>query len=161
MSQPYRVLFVCLGNICRSPAGENVFRSLTKKANLDQSISCDSAGTIGFHIGKTPDSRMSATIRSRGYQVTGQSRQFTKQDFQDFDLILTMDDSNFADITSLAHTSEDRQKVRKFVDFCTHMDFREVPDPYYGGDEGFETVADLMEDGCAGLLADIRKKCAL
>jgi protein-tyrosine phosphatase len=146
-----------MGNICRSPAGENVFRHLVKEAGLAEQIHCDSAGTIGFHTGKAPDARMSKTIRNRGYQVTGTSRQFGFRDFEIFDLILTMDDENYENILKLAKTDEDRAKVRKFTDFCTTHDHPEVPDPYYGGDAGFELVADLIEDGSDGLLAYIHQ----
>lgn len=141
-----------MGNICRSPAGENVFRHLTKEAGLSGQIQCDSAGTIGFHTGKKPDSRMSKTIRRRGYEVTGYARQFGYRDFEVFDLILTMDDENFRNVLKLAKTDEDRAKVRKFTDFCKNHDHTEVPDPYYGGEAGFQLVADLIEDGAAGLL---------
>ena len=146
-----------MGNICRSPAGENIFRHFVKDADLSDQINCDSAGTIGFHTGKAPDTRMSKTIRKRGYNVTGTSRQFSLRDFQAFDLILTMDDENYANIIKLAKTDEERAKVRKFTDFCTKHDHDEVPDPYYGGDAGFELVADLIEDGSTGLLNHVRK----
>lgn len=152
-----QVLFVCMGNICRSPAGENIFRHLLVKEQLSGTIKCDSAGTIGFHTGKKPDARMSRTIKKRGYEVTGSARQFNIRDFEIFDLILTMDDENYANVLKLAKTDEQRSRVRKFTGFCTHHSHDEVPDPYYGGDEGFELVADLIEDGAAGLLAHIRK----
>ncbi len=154
---PFQVLFICMGNICRSPAGENIFRHLVTTASLDQQITCDSAGTIGFHSGKSPDARMSKTIKKRGYQVTGFSRQFSLRDFETFDLILTMDHENHANIIKLAKNDQDRAKVRKFTDFCTKHDHSEVPDPYYGGNTGFELVADLIEDGSEGLLAHIRQ----
>lgn len=147
-----------MGNICRSPAGENIFRHLVKEADLSSKITCDSAGTIGFHRGKSPDARMSKTIRRRGYEVTGHSRQFSLRDFEIFDLILTMDDENYANILKLAKTDEERVKVLKFTDFCTNHDHSEVPDPYYGGDAGFELVADLIEDGSTGLLAHVLNK---
>ena len=146
-----------MGNICRSPAGENVFRHLVKEAGLANQIQCDSAGTIGLHTGKAPDARMSKTIRRRGYEVTGRSRQFSLRDFERFDLILTMDDENYDNIIKLAKTDDDRSRVRKFTEFCSDHDYDEVPDPYYGGDAGFELVADLIEDGSAGLLAHVRK----
>jgi len=147
-----------MGNICRSPAGENIFRHLTKEEQLSGPIRCDSAGTIGYHTGNKPDKRMSRTIRQRGYEVAGSARQFALGDFESFDLILTMDDDNYADIMRLAKTESHRAKVRKFTDFCTEHSHGSVPDPYYGGDEGFELVADLIEDGSAGLLAHIRKE---
>lgn len=157
MHTPFQILFVCMGNICRSPAGENIFRHLVIEAGLSDQISCDSSGTIGFHTGKSPDARMSKTIKKRGYQVTGTSRQFSLRDFEIFDLILTMDDENYANIIKLAKSDQDRAKVRKFTDFCTKHDHDEVPDPYYGGDAGFELVTDLIEDGSEGLLAHIRQ----
>lgn len=150
-----------MGNICRSPAGENVFRDLVEKAGLSNSIRCDSAGTLGSHTGNEPDARMSRTIRKRGYEVTGTARQFSLRDFEIYDLILTMDDENFSNILKLAKTDQDRARVRKFTDFCTDHDEAEVPDPYYGGDAGFELVADLIEDGSAGLLAHVREKWSL
>lgn len=149
------VLFVCLGNICRSPAGENIFRHIVKKAGLDDRIHCDSGGTIGYHTGNDPDARMSRTIRNRGYEVTGFSRQISLLDFEDFDLILTMDEENHTNVIALAKSDEQRARVKRFTDFCTEHEEKEVPDPYYGGDEGFELVADLMEDGCAGILKSL------
>jgi len=156
MDQVRRVLFVCLGNICRSPAGENIFRHQIEEAGLSGHIECDSAGTAGYHIGKSPDSRMTKTMRARGYQVTGGARKFTPIDFDNFDLILTMDEDNHRDVLSQARSDQDRKRVRYFTDFCTEHDDDEVPDPYYGGDEGFEFVADLMEDGSAGIIAHLR-----
>lgn len=158
MNSSYHLLFVCMGNICRSPAGENIFRRFVEDAGLSPQITCDSAGTIGFHTGKSPDARMSKTIKKRGYQVTGHSRKFDFLDFKDFDLILTMDDENYDNIMKLAKTEEDRSRVRKFTDFCTSHSHTEVPDPYYGGDDGFELVADLIEDGSKGLLEFVKTK---
>lgn len=157
MDHSCRVLFVCLGNICRSPAGENIFSHQVAEAGLTDHLDCDSAGTAGYHIGKSPDSRMSKTMRNRGYEVTGGARQFVPRDFDTFDLILTMDDDNYRDILSQARSNEDRKRVRRFTDFCTGHDESEVPDPYYGGDEGFEFVADLIEDGSAGVIEHLRK----
>ncbi len=155
------VLFVCMGNICRSPAGENIFRHHVKEAGLSGPIRCDSAGTIGYHTGNKPDQRMSRTIRQRGYEVTGFARQFSRNDFAAFDLILTMDEENYDNVMKLAKSQSDQKKVRRFTDFCTQHSHGAVPDPYYGGDEGFELVADLIEDGSAGLLAHIRKEWQL
>ncbi|YCM44675.1 low molecular weight protein-tyrosine-phosphatase [Verrucomicrobiaceae bacterium 227] len=157
MNPVCQVLFVCLGNICRSPAGENIFRHHLIQEQLSGPIRCDSAGTMGFHTGKKPDGRMSKTIKKRGYEVTGSARQFGLRDFEIFDFILTMDDENYANIIKLAKTDEQRSRVHKFTEFCTQHSHNEVPDPYYGGDEGFELVADLIEDGSKGLLAHIRK----
>jgi protein-tyrosine phosphatase len=157
MEETCHVLFVCLGNICRSPAGENIFRHQVKESGLSDCIACDSAGTAGYHIGKSPDARMTKAMRHRGYQVTGGARQFSPDDFNRFDLILTMDDDNYRDIISQARSDDQRKRVRCFTDFCTEHDETEVPDPYYGGDEGFEFVADLIEDGSAGIIAHLRK----
>lgn len=154
---PYRVLFVCMGNICRSPAGDNVFRHLVASASLEDSIGCDSAGTIDYHTGRPPDRRMSATLEQRGYPIHGSARQFTAGDFDAFDLILTMDEDNRRDVLALAESDEARAKVRSFTEFCSEHDQREVPDPYYGGDAGFALVADMIEDGCINLLDQVRK----
>ena len=151
------VLFVCLGNICRSPAGENIFRHLVREAGLEGAISCDSAGTIGYHTGNAPDSRMSKTIQNRGYEVSGASRQISEKDFVDFDLILTMDEENYENVIAIAKNDAQRARVKRFTDFCTEHDHSEVPDPYYGSDEGFELVADLMEDGCSGIIDSLNK----
>ena len=112
------VLFVCMGNICRSPAGENIFRHLVKEAGLSKEIICDSAGTLGYHTGNNPDTRMSRTIRKRDYDVTGYARQFSLHDFEAFDLILTMDDENYANIIALAKSEEQKARVHRFTDYC-------------------------------------------
>ena len=128
---------------------------------LSDDIDCDSAGTAGYHIGKKPDRRMTAAMEKRGYRVTGGARQFIPDDFSSFDLILTMDDENYHDIIHQARNETDSGRVKRFTDFCTEHDESEVPDPYYGGDEGFEFVVDLIEDGSAGLLEHIRKSRGL
>ncbi|MDC0302647.1 low molecular weight phosphotyrosine protein phosphatase [bacterium] len=158
MKSRYNILFVCMGNICRSPAGENIFRHVVNESGLSDQIECDSAGTIGIHSGNRPDARMSETIRRRGYEVAGHARQFAPRDFEIFDLILTMDNENFQNVIKLATTEEERAKVRKFTDFCSQHDPGEVPDPYYGGNAGFELVADLIEDGAKGLLTHLKKE---
>ncbi|MGE9267931.1 MAG: low molecular weight protein-tyrosine-phosphatase [Verrucomicrobiales bacterium] len=151
---PKRVLFVCLGNICRSPAADIVFRELVKKRGL-AGLSCDSAGTSNYHPGKKPDARMSATLEKRGYPIVGTARQITRADLDEFDLILTMDDENLHNVRKLARTEAQKERIRPFTDFCTRHSQKEVPDPYYGGQDGFELVADLIEDGCEGLLNDL------
>jgi protein-tyrosine phosphatase len=158
--KPINVLFVCLGNICRSPAAENIFRHQVKLAKLDDFIHIDSAGTHDYHPGKAPDSRMSNTLSKRDISVTGAARQFKKEDYSNFDLILTMDAENYAGVTSLASTTQHTEKVLMFTNFCEHPDHQvtEVPDPYYGEDDGFELVADMLEDGCRQLLDHTRKK---
>ncbi len=159
-SAPFKVLFVCLGNICRSPAAENIFRHIVTQAGLQKAIEIDSAGTINWHTGKGPDSRMCQTLRKRNIPTTGKARHFTAQDFQDFDLILTMDDSNFQNVVQLKPKTEHRAKVKRFSTFCKQPEHQipEVPDPYYGGEEGFEFVADMLEDGCQQLLEYIKEK---
>jgi len=149
-----RILFVCMGNICRSPAGENVFRHLAAARGLEQDYFVDSAGTIGYHVGEPPDSRMSAAGEKRGIVFTGHSRQFRIEDFQEFDLIVTMDESNRQGVLQLALGPEAEAKVRPFCSFVTRHPDQEVPDPYYGGEDGFEHVMDLMEDGCEGILRE-------
>lgn len=155
---PYRVLFVCMGNICRSPAGENTFAKLVRDAGREDSISWDSAGTFGYHAGKAPDRRMTETLEKRGIPVSGQAREFVVSDFDDFDLILTMDEENYANVLRLARSDQDRARVSRFTDFCTEHAETEVPDPYYGGGAGFELVAEMMLDGCAGILEKIQKE---
>ena len=156
----FSVLFVCLGNICRSPAAENIFRHQVEQAGLETCIRIDSAGTHDYHPGKSPDARMSNTLRKRNIPSIGAARQFTTSDYSDFDLILTMDRENHAGVSALARSAESSQKVILFTSFCEHADHQvaEVPDPYYGGDEGFELVADMLEDGCQQLLEHVRKK---
>ncbi|MDG2399458.1 MAG: low molecular weight phosphotyrosine protein phosphatase [Akkermansiaceae bacterium] len=161
MEARYNILFVCMGNICRSPAGENIFRQVVEETGLSDQIHCDSAGTIGIHSGNNPDARMSKIIRRRGYEVTGSARQFTLQDFEVFDLILTMDNENYQNVMKLSEIKENQDKLRRFTDFCSQHDHNEVPDPYYGGDAGFELVADLIEDGAKGLIEHMRKKLNL
>lgn len=149
-----RILFVCLGNICRSPAGENTMRDLLQREGIT-GISVDSAGTAGYHIGKRPDSRMSATLEQRGIAVTGRARQFTKKDFENFDLIIPMDEENRRDILRLARHESDRAKIQPFMTFCQRFTNPEVPDPYYGGPEGFELVADIVADGCKAIFSSL------
>lgn len=158
MESVTRVLFVCLGNICRSPAAENIFREVVRRAGLSNRVICDSAGTLHLHTGKKPDRRMSATLRQRDYPVTGNARGFVESDFDDYDLILTMDRENRRDVLDLARSPSDEAKVRSFTDFCQNHPHREVPDPYYGGQEGFDLVADLIEDGAQGFLNHLRSK---
>jgi protein-tyrosine phosphatase len=147
-----RILFVCMGNICRSPAAEIVFRKMVGDAGMADRFEIDSAGTIGLHKGKSPDARMAAHLAKNGYKAEGRSRQLTAGDLREFDLILTMDEENFADSLALDPTGEFHHKVKPFVDFLTGHDEPRIPDPYYGGDEGFAHVIELLEDGCAGLL---------
>ncbi len=148
----YRLLFVCLGNICRSPSAENIMNHLIRQAGLECEITCDSAGTSSYHIGSPPDRRMNAAAKLRGIELVGRARQFERADFEEFDLILAMDIDNFEAIRSIDPAGTYQDKVRLMCDFCTEHSLREVPDPYYGGTEGFNFVIDLLLDACQRLL---------
>ncbi|MEA5510397.1 low molecular weight protein-tyrosine-phosphatase [Crocosphaera sp. UHCC 0190] len=152
----YKLLFVCLGNICRSPSAENIMNYLLKQQGLEHLIVCDSAGTSSYHVGASPDRRMRATAARRGIELLGSARQFDVSDFEKFDLILAMDRQNYQDILTLDGQNCYRDKVRLMCDFATQSPEKEVPDPYYGGQEGFDRVIDLLLDACAGLLEEIR-----
>ncbi|HEY9794751.1 MAG TPA: low molecular weight protein-tyrosine-phosphatase [Leptolyngbyaceae cyanobacterium] len=158
---PCKLLFVCLGNICRSPSAENIMNHLIEQAGFRDSIICDSAGTAGYHIGAAPDQRMAAAAGRRGIMLKGQARQFHKSDFEKFDLILAMDRENYRDILSLDPTGKYKNKVQLMCDFASHHSEQEVPDPYYGGTEGFNKVIDLLLDACEGLLEHVVKTYAL
>lgn len=149
---PYKLLFVCLGNICRSPAAENIMNHLIEQANLRDEIVCDSAGTSSYHIGSPPDRRMTQTANQRGIAMAGKARQFKREDFEQFDLILAMDQENYENILYLDPSGKYRNKVKLMCEFCRHHSLKEVPDPYYGGSEGFNQVIDLLLDSCEGLL---------
>ena len=144
-----RLLFVCMGNICRSPSAEAVMRHLVAGAGLQDAIEVDSAGTGGWHAGARPDRRATAAARSRGIVLDGAARQVTARDFHDFDLLLAMDEDNLRDLLALAPSGTEH-KVRKLAAV-------DVPDPYYGGELGFETVLDIVTDACAGLLDELRQ----
>ena len=150
------LLFVCWGNICRSPSAENVMRKLLEDEGIE-GVTCDSAGTMRAHEGHPPDSRMSAAGRRRGLPMTGSARCIEPSDFDRFDLILAMDRSNYSDIMAVARSQSDRDKIQLFCEYCSESDHSEVPDPYYGGPDGFELVLDLLEDGCQGILERIRQ----
>jgi protein-tyrosine phosphatase len=154
-----RILFVCMGNICRSPTAEGVMRHVVERAGLSDSIEVDSAGTGGWHVGDPPDRRSAAAASTRGIDIDGAARQFTTADFDDFDLILAMDEQNRRDILQLATDDEQRAKVRLFREFdpaSAGAPDLDVPDPYYGGEDGFEDVLDLVEAAAKGLLAEAR-----
>lgn len=155
---PYKLLFVCLGNICRSPAAENIMNHLIKQANLSHKIICDSAGTSSYHLGSSPDSRMISAAVRRRIPMKGEARQFIESDFADFDLILAMDRENYRNILTLDRQGKYRNKVKMMCDYAMHHSEKEVPDPYYGGEKGFERVLDLLLDACSGLLSKIEKK---
>ncbi len=153
-----RLLFVCLGNICRSPAAEAVMAGKLKKRGLDRRIICDSAGTIGFHSGAQADIRMQKYARSRGYEVTSISRKVKPAtDFDHFDMLIGMDDQNIKDLKTLARTEDEKKRVFRMTDFCTSFKYNHIPDPYYGGQAEFELVLDLLEDACGGLVEYLDK----
>lgn len=149
---PSRVLFVCLGNICRSPAAEIIFRKLVSDAGREAEFEIDSAGTIGHHEGSPPDPRMSESLMRLGYSIEGQARPISADDLEHFDLIVTMDESNLADVRRLDRTGAYHSKILPFVGFCNHHEDLRVPDPYYGGQRGFDHVINLLKDGCQGIL---------
>ena len=152
-----RLLFVCLGNICRSPTAEGVMADLIRREGMQDQVEVDSAGTGGWHVGSPPDSRATSTAAARGIPLQGAARQITAADLSDFDLILAMDRSNLADIRRLASDERQRAKVRLLREFDPNADEEpEVPDPYYGAAGGFEEVLDLVGAACEGLLAQIK-----
>jgi protein-tyrosine phosphatase len=148
----YKLLFVCLGNICRSPSAENIMNQLISEAGLGTKITCDSAGTSGYHIGAAPDRRMNMAANKRGLELVGQSRKLKPSDLLNFDLILAMDRENYQDILYLDREGKYENKIRMMCDFATIKPDQEVPDPYYGGADGFDYVIDLLYDACTGLL---------
>lgn len=151
----FRILFVCMGNICRSPAAEIVFRQQVADAGRSHEFHIDSAGTIGYHEGSKPDPRMSATLIREGFTISGRARQIKAQDLEFFDLIVTMDEANLRDVRQLDPSSTHYPKIRPFVEFCRNFDDPCVPDPYYGGQKGFDHVIELIKDGCEGILEEI------
>jgi len=153
----FQLLFVCLGNICRSPAAEGIMQRRILEAGLAEQVRIDSAGTEGWHTGKPADARMRQIAAGRDYDLTSRARQVTAKDLTAFDLILVMDSQNRRDIARFDPTSEHGAKVRLFCEFCTDHDDIEVPDPYYGGEAGFHQVLDLLEDGCQNLLQHIQR----
>ena len=154
---PHRILFVCLGNICRSPAAEIIFRKLVTDAQRSHDFHIDSAGTIGYHEGSPPDPRMAEALERKGFTIDGRARQIGQKDLENFDLIVTMDETNLADVRSLDESGRLHSKIRPLVSFCrSHTDLR-VPDPYYGGQRGFDHVISLLGDGCGGVLEEFTK----
>lgn len=152
------VLFVCLGNICRSPTAEGVFRHLVQQEGHDNLITTDSAGTHAYHIGEQPDRRAQQTARSRGIDLSDlRGRKAIKTDFEAFDYVLAMDDDNYQILESMCPTGLE-DKLSLFLNFSKEYSETQVPDPYYGGDQGFEHVFDLVESASRGLLDDIKKR---
>jgi protein-tyrosine phosphatase len=151
----YRILFVCLGNICRSSAAEEVMRTLLLRKGMDRAVEVDSAGILSYHQGELPDSRMRMHAARRGYQLTHRSRPVSTEDFFHFDLILGMDDRNIQDLKDRAPSPETERKIHRMTDYCQRKVVDYVPDPYYGGASGFENVLDILEDACQGLLEEL------
>jgi protein-tyrosine phosphatase len=151
------VVFVCMGNICRSPTAEAVFRHYVENAGLSERIRIDSAGTHDYHIGEPPDARTRRAAQQRGYDMSAlRGRQVEAADFERFDYVLAMDRANLAILHGLAQQRGGRPRL--FLEFAKHHKEREVPDPYYGGEEGFERVLDMVEDAAEGLLQHIRER---
>lgn len=154
-----RVLFVCMGNICRSPMAEGVFRRMLEGVGLSRMVHVDSAGTHSYHIGAPPDTRSQMTASRRGVDLRGlRARQVTVEDFVEFDYVLAMDRDNFEHLLTLCQDLELRRRIQLFMDFAPDLPEREVPDPYYGGPTGFERIMDLIEEAAQGLLIHIRER---
>ncbi|CAN5366477.1 low molecular weight protein-tyrosine-phosphatase [soil metagenome] len=155
-----KILFVCMGNICRSPTAEGLFRSMVRDANVEHLVKIDSAGTHNYHIGEAPDSRAQAALRKRGLDISMlRARQISADDFRDFDLILAMDWENLAALQQMA-PRQYQHKLMLAMRFATDNEEATVPDPYYGNPEGFEKVITYLSDACGGLI-DVVKKRAL
>lgn len=152
-----RLLFLCMGNICRSPAAHCAFQHIVDEAGLTDQFEIESAGTIGFHSGNPPDRRMQEVMVARGIPIIGRSKQLDSFDMGHYDLILAMDKDNLDGALSLARNDEQRTKVKLFCEYCSEHSETEVPDPYYGGDRGFDHVMDIIEDGCRGLLKELTR----
>ena len=154
-----RLLFVCLGNICRSPAAHAVMQAVVEREGLQSQIEIDSAGTYGGHAGDLPDARMRAAAKPRGYSLTHRARQFNEEDFYDFDMIVVMDDYNYEDMSRLAPDREYLDKLYRMAEFMTEFpDYHYVPDPYYEGVEGFHLVIKMLENGCREILKHIQNR---
>ena len=155
--KPYSILFVCMGNICRSPTAHGVFQHKVNAAGMGHQVQVASAGTHNFHTGSPPDRRSQEHARRRGYDLSGlRARQITGDDFDRHDLILVMDWDNLALVEDLC-PSQHLPKVRRLTEFCLTIDTPVVPDPYYGGEQGFDHVLDVVEDACEVLLRHVRR----
>lgn len=157
LQAPVKVLFVCMGNICRSPTAHGVFQSLVDEQGLGESIQVDSAGTHSYHIGSPPDLRSQAAAQSRGIDLTGlRARRFVTTDFTEFNYLLGMDHANLADMIALK-PDETSARVKLMLEYSDRFEQQEVPDPYFG-DDGFDQVFDMIDDAARGLLRDIRSQ---
>lgn len=156
--EPHKILFVCLGNICRSPAAEGVMKQIVARAGVSDCYEIDSAGTYGGHAGEGADARMQRAASKRGYRLTSRSRRIRTDDFDRFDRIIVMDDSNYDAVHRLAPDRDRAQKIYRMVEFCRTGHATHVPDPYYEGAAGFEIVLDLLEDACTGLFEQLESE---
>jgi len=151
-----RILFVCLGNICRSPAAEGIFNHFVKAGGLEKTVFCDSAGIVGFHEGEGAYPKMRSIARRRGYELTSISRPVKPEvDFDRFDLIIGMDDQNIKELNRMLPDAKMKSKIHKMTEYCTRHSNSIVPDPYYGETRDYELVIDLLEDACEGLIESI------
>lgn len=157
VSDKYKVLFVCLGNICRSPAAQGIFEHIVRENGMQDKIVADSAGTYSGHRGELPDRRMRTAALYRGFALTHKARPVSSLDFLDFDMIVAMDDQNYEDLMRLAPSVEATHKIRRMASFLKQRQMSYIPDPYYMGAEGFSLVLDLLEDGCQNLFDEITK----
>jgi protein-tyrosine phosphatase len=154
-----KLLFVCLGNICRSPAAEGIMAKLLADAGMAEKVFCDSAGTSALHKGAPADGRMISFARERGYDLASRSRPFNaREDFTKFDYILTMDTQNYDDVRALDNSALFHGKIIPIVEYCRVHEVKEVPDPYYEGDDGFRLVLDILEDACGGFLERLQRE---
>ena len=158
MEHRYNILFVCLGNICRSSAAEEVLRVKLKQAGMDNMVEVDSAGLIDYHEGELSDSRMRQHASRRGYTLTHRSRPIQRKDYEYFDLIIGMDDQNIQRLRRGARNDSELGKIHKMTEYFINKESDIVPDPYYGGSSGFELVLDLLEDGCDGIIQKLQSE---
>lgn len=157
--QPFRIMFVCLGNICRSPAAQGVMEKLVRAHSLETQIEVDSAGTASYHIGRLPDARMDLAAAKRGYNLKSLAKELTKLQIADRQLVVAMDRDNYAEILRISGTESGRQgHIRKLSDYLEATWPCDVPDPFYGGEEGFEYVLDMLEQACPNILDECMQR---